>query len=247
MCIRDRHHLFKTRLPAPTSIVDYMRCRCAAHQTLAVKYSLVLPPPSLPQTSRCRCDPPAAPAAKSSLWLCVPGYSYFLFIRQQLASLPKQPSNDAQRRVEEAKIPAFFAEFLRRSLLPYAKPCPDCRQSRETLLQLEPPLPRALLLRVTWSLSFPSGEKALTFYGVPERFDLAAMSPGLKSAPYLLKSVLVRSKAYGEGVIVWNAVMKCYLLYTLRFSVRVDSLADLNAYCSQLQYQPLLLLYDAVE
>lgn len=225
-----------------------MRCRCAAHQTFAIKYSFVrLLSPSHLQTQQCQCDATAGSAFKSSLWLSVPGYSYFLFIRQRLAALPKQPSLEAQRRVEEAKIPVFFTEFLKRSLLPYAKPCPDCHSLKETVIQLEEPLPKALLVRVTWSVSFPSGEKTLTFYGIPERFNLAGMCVGMKTTSYLLKSVLVRSKTYGEGVIVWNNVMKCYLLYTLRFSVRVDSLPDLNSYCSQLQYQPLLLLYDAVE
>lgn len=62
----------------------------------------------------------------------------------------------------------------------------------------------------------------------------------------MLKSILVRNKENGETVISWNNSMKCYELYTLAWTVAVDTFEDLNSYCSQLRFQPLLLLYDRV-
>lgn len=62
-----------------------------------------------------------------------------------------------------------------------------------------------------------------------------------------MKSVLVRNKKNGEAMICWNTEMRCYTIYSLTWSAKVDTFEDLNSYCSQLQYQPLLLLYDLKE
>ena len=61
-----------------------------------------------------------------------------------------------------------FTQFLRRMLLPYDRDCPDCQQRREASLTLVMPPPKVLLIRYSWSISFPVNEKDLTFCGVPE-------------------------------------------------------------------------------
>lgn len=53
-------------------------------------------------------------------------------------------------------------------LLPYDRTCPDCQQRREASLTLESPPPKVLLVRYSWSISFPANEKDVTFCGVPE-------------------------------------------------------------------------------
>ena len=89
-------------------------------------------------------------------------------MRHRLASLPLQPSIAAQRSVRELCIRQCFTQFLRRMLLPYDRDCPNCQQRREASLTLVMPPPKVLLIRYSWSISFPVNEKDLTFCGVPE-------------------------------------------------------------------------------
>ena len=63
----------------------------------------------------------------------------------------------------------------------------------------------------------------------------------------MLKSVLVRNKENGEAMICWNNQLRCYTIYSLTWSARLDTFEQLNSYCSQSRYQPLLLLYDREE
>lgn len=105
---------------------------------------------------------------KSTIWIPFQGVFYHAFITQKLAALPVQPSSIADALLREQCVQRTFSQFVRQSLLPFQTECPTCHKARETQLVIETPYPQVLLIRFSWSTTFPTSEKDLTFCGIPE-------------------------------------------------------------------------------
>ena len=161
-----------------------------------------------------------------------------------LKSLPQQPSPTVQRQVQQVQIQKFFAQFLKQSLLPYSQLCSQCNVTKQESITLEEPLPKVLLIRMMWSEKCLRDEKNDSFIGIPNTVDFSDICTGGSGKTYYMKSMLVQSPYYGQSVVLWNNCMKCFILYGLKHSVKVDTLDEIMDYCAYLCFQPLLLLYD---
>lgn len=73
--------------------------------------------------------------------------------------------------------------------------------------------------------------------------NLSDIHPSGKGT-YVLRSVLIRNKENGEAIIYRSDAMNKYVIYSLTWTASVNSFDEMNYYCSQLRFQPLLLLYD---
>lgn len=83
--------------------------------------------------------------------------------------MEKQPSKAAKQVATELAVQQTFSRFIKQSLLPYKKQCLKCRMDMIPEFQLEEEFPQVLLIRFSWSTSFPMNETDLTFCGIPEK------------------------------------------------------------------------------
>ena len=133
---------------------------------------------------------------------------------------------------------------MKRSLLPYTQLCSQCNVIKQESISLEEPLPRVLLIRMMWSDKCLHDEKNESFVGIPSIVDFSDICTGGSGKTYYMKSMLVQSPYYGQSVVLWNNCMKGFIFYGLKHAVKVDTLDEIMDYCSNLYFQPLLLLYD---
>lgn len=109
---------------------------------------------------------------KSTIWIPFQGAFYHAFITQKLAALPAQPSAIAETILRTQCVQRAFSQFVRQSLLPFEAECPTCHKAKEARLAIEAPCPQVLLIRFSWSTTFPTSEKDLTFCGIPETVEV---------------------------------------------------------------------------
>lgn len=122
----------------------------------------------------CDCSSEVATQSKSTIWIPFQGTFYHSFIYQKLASLPPQPSAIAEENARSQCIQRSFSHYMRQSLLPFQAECPNCHKVKNASFVLEAPYPQVLLIRFSWSTTFPTNEKNLTFCGIPELVMLDA-------------------------------------------------------------------------